>query len=177
MDFISCPERNQEISSSAILYPNYEYPISERHEQNIADIKLVSPEFPEDLSIGEHIFTVPVIGRANGEATGISMYANGVHVISKGNKLDIHKSQIISLNELTKKEIQAKDSSVIEVTVIGDILTGILSTLGNETETEYFFIVNYWDIDTKNPNTVIVETQKSYKEFINEYYTDVLRAG
>ena len=188
MALINCPECNHEMSNKATACPNCGYPINETNSGLLAmqnDEELVCPDFPEDLSMGK---SVGSIGRINfvlgeyesiGKMVAASLYKNGIKITSYRKPLiNIHKSQIISLEELTEEQIITQDKSVIGRAIIGGILTGGIgaivggmSGLGSKKidNSKYYFIINYWDIDTKETQSIVIKCDRSYKDFIKLY--------
>ena len=196
---IKCIECGKEISSKASACPNCGCPVSIQNvqESQLEDDGLICPEFPKDLSLGESLVVKDLSYSASGYydnsinniqnfidgQTIIALFKNGVKIINNNKQLDIHKSQIISLEEFTEEQIITKDKSVIGRAIIGGILTGGvgaivggISGVGSKQKKveKFYFIINYWDIETRKLVSFILNTKDSNSRFINKFKEDAL---
>jgi len=181
-------ECGKEISDKASACPNCGCPIliQNTQESQLENKDLICPEFPDDLDLGKSIMffaTGIPMERIEGGIITVDSCKKGLRIIEKGRITTlIHKSQIISLEELTKQEIQQKDKSVIGRAIVGGVLTGGIgaivggmSGLNNQKLiNKYCFIINYWDIETKKPVSFILNPNESNLSFINKFKKNVL---
>ena len=191
MALIKCEECGKEISSRASACPNCGCPVSIQTVQvnqfdNENGKDLVCPEFPKDLDLGKpSIFFATKIPSESidGIITMMMSHQNGLKVIKNGKVFQlIHKSQIISIEELTKQDIQLNNKSVIGRAIVGGILfagvgaiVGGISALNNQKlVNNYCLIINYWDIETKKPVSFILNTKDSNSRFISKFKENVL---
>jgi hypothetical protein len=181
MALINCPECKKEISDKAEACPNCGYPIN-----NVKSDDLLCPEFPNDLSIGEQITNWTYDAALKGEYVSSNnndkIPSGTIHILlhKNGIKLcgtlftpikEIHKSQIISLERITSKELE--DKSVIGRAAVGAVLLGPLGALvggmsgiGSKQKNKYYIIINYWDTGTKKPCSLSVGSKDEVKNFI-----------
>lgn len=184
---IECPECKKEISDKAKTCPNCGYPISsEIIEKN--DNNIDFPSLPNDLSIGKQIVNWAYDAAIDGlyENSGNSydkfsngkikvlLFKNGIRICNRFyfKLLDIHYSQIISVEEIKGSEL--KDKSSIGRAVIGGVVFGYLgaiiggmSGIGTKNVNLYYLIINYWDISNKQKSSISITCKISSKRFIN----------
>ena len=91
----------------------------------------------------------------------------------------IHNSQIIGLIHTSKTELIKESKSVIGRSIAGGLLLGPLgaivggmSGIGHKENqgSKHFLIINYWDINTKNPKTLIILANKNHIKLFTERY-------
>ena len=123
MPLIQCPMCQKSISPNAVACPNCGEPMA---KNNVVSSRESSyfPELPEDLSIGKQIvswaFDAAVTGTyencinasiniPNGKAN-VLLHQNGIKLCGKFYLpiMDIHSSQIVSIKELSKNELEDK---------------------------------------------------------------------
>ncbi|UZW14349.1 zinc ribbon domain-containing protein [Clostridium pasteurianum] len=182
---IKCPECQKEISDKAKSCPNCGYPISSE------TIKINDIEFPNlsnDLSIGKQIVNWTYDAAIDGlyENSGntydkfpsgkikVLLFKNGIRICGSFYRtlVEIHYSQIISVEEIRGNEI--KDKSTIGRAVIGGVVFGYLgaiiggmSGIGTKNVNVYYLVINYWDTNTKQKCSISIACNVSSKRFIN----------
>lgn len=184
---IECPECKKEISDKAKTCPNCGYPISsEIIEKNNNDMNF--PTLPNDLSIGKQIVNWTYDAAIDGlyENSGniydkfpggkikVLLFKNGIRICGSFYRtlLEIHYSQIISVEEFNGSEL--KDKSSIGRAVIGGVVFGSLgaivggiSGIGTKNVNVYYLVINYWDTNTKQKCSISINCKVSSKRFIN----------
>lgn len=181
MALIDCPECNKEISDKAQSCPNCGFPINSQEE-------LPCPDFPNNLSIGKQIVNWTYDAALKGEYVnskneGDNIPNGKIHILlhEKGIKLygsflvpimEIHKSQIISLEQISSQELQ--DKSVVGRAALGAVifgpvgaLVGGMSGIGSKQKTKYYIIINYWNTKIKKPCSISIGCKEKVTSFIN----------
>jgi len=185
MALIICPECKKGVSDKAITCPNCGYPIETK--LNVTDSLeiLQFPSLPDNLSIGDQIVNWGGDSAFSGEyqkdenvvegiQTGkvkVVLHTHGIRLADRFYVplLDIHNSQIISINRTSKVELLNTDKSVIGRAVVGGLILGPLgavvggmSGIGTKQKIKdkSFLVINYWDINTKSPQTLLVGGRK-----------------
>ena len=175
MPLITCPECNREISSKASSCPGCGCPVE------IVDT--TKPELPNDLSIGKQV----VNWGLNAAVSGIfdpmfcsdSRIKNGkdhLLVCERGIRvagsfyvslIDIHFSQILSLEFLPDSKVLEKEKSVIGRAAAGFLvlgplagLVGGMSGIGSKHKKLSSLVLNYWDVQSDSAYTIILFTKK-----------------
>ncbi|WP_245156547.1 zinc ribbon domain-containing protein [Clostridium aminobutyricum] len=197
---IKCEECGKEISSKAIACPNCGFPVSiDNMNENVAeDNGLVCPIFPDDLNIGMFLKVSKDTAiqckfdksdndfeKFQDEKMMIVLCKNGIDLKSFGtNKLEIHKSQIIKLEHISKQEILIKGKSVIGRAIIGGVLTGGvgaivggLSGIG-EKKTKIglnYLVINFWDIETKTPQVIILNSEQDMSGLVFKFNREIMK--
>jgi len=190
MALINCPECSKEISDKAISCPNCGLPLNQSNNES----SLVCPEFPADLSIGKQITNwwgdASIKGNINSDENVIEgITSSKVHIVlfTKGIRIcnnlffpimDVHNSQIISLNQKTKQELMQLDKSVIGRAVVGGVLFGPfgaiiggMSGIGSKAKVtdNYYLVINYWDRTTRKPVSILINSDKAVNSFIKRH--------
>ncbi|WP_286909290.1 zinc-ribbon domain-containing protein [Clostridium sp. UBA1652] len=188
---ISCPECNKDISDKAVSCPNCGYPLNNVVQAIDKSDGFVFPDLPADLSIGKQIVNwggdACVDGYFDNAENSLDNIPTGkIRVILCSNGLnlcgsfylpimEIHSTQIISLNETTRQELYSKDKSVIGRSVVGGLilgpvgaLVGGMSGIGSKTKmkNKHYLVINYWSLTTKKPATIIVGSEYRVTSFI-----------
>jgi len=192
---INCPECNKEISDRAVNCPNCGYPLNEIPAIKSNDNKLVYPDFPEDLSLGDSLvklcsgFTIhdeiiSNIPEFNNGRIRLDLYKNGIKASNNNISILIHKSQIICLSEEKRTEIAEKNKSVIGRAIVGGILTGGIgavvggvSGVGTKKEkvTKYYLTLKFWDINIREIKTITSIGLMTDEFFINRFNKEIMK--
>lgn len=188
MALINCPECKKEISDKASSCPNCGLPLNREGE-------LICPNFPSNLSLGSpmtawfewelriHGYFESKENVVEGIPSGkvhVLLYERGISIRGSWylSVIDIHNSQIISLSQTTQEELIQKKKSVVGRAIVGGILTGGIgaiiggmSGLGSKTKKgiKYYLIINYWDIKTKKPMSILIGTDTEIALFIKKW--------
>ncbi len=175
MPLISCPDCNREISSNANACPGCGCPI-----ENIVTSK---PKLSNDLSIGNQVanwgLNAAVSGIFDPMFCSDSKISNGKgHLLLCENGIrvagsfyialmDIHFSQILSLEFLPDSKVLEKEKSVIGRAAAGFLvlgplagLVGGMSGIGNKHKKLSSLVLNYWDVSSDSAYTIILFTKK-----------------
>ena len=136
MALISCPECSTQISDKAINCPHCGLPLDLLN--NLVE-QLVCPTFPSDLSIGKQIAnwrgdtafsgdfskSQDFIAEIASGKVSVCMFTKGILIQrSLFSGLQIHRSQIISLEYKSQQEIVQVSKSVVGRAIVGGVLTG-----------------------------------------------------
>ncbi|MCB2297075.1 zinc ribbon domain-containing protein [Clostridium tagluense] len=191
---IKCPECQKEISDKALACPICGYPInSEKIVENNIQNNLRCPVLPTDLLIGKQLVNwsgsaavkgvYENIGNSNDKISNgkvsLLLFDNGMRLCGKFYMkiLDIHYSQVISVEELKGTEL--KDKSSIKRAVVGGVvfgplgaIVGSISGVGAKNAKTFYLIINYWDVNTRNPFTISISCSTSSKYFIDRLYKE-----
>jgi len=182
MALISCPECGKKISDKANSCPNCGYPIKDEFVSD--ETQLEMPNLPHDLSVGsplsnwggdvlfkgEYINDGNIIQGLNPGKVHVWMLENGICVTNDwlyNTGLHIHKSQIIKpLQQISRSAIGPQTTNVLGRSAIGAILYGpagaIIGALtSNRTHVQYFLIINYWDINSRKPQSLVIGGKKA----------------
>lgn len=190
MALICCPECAKEVSNKANSCPNCGFPL----QDNAVDLEqnqLFCPTFPNNLDIGSHIVNWGGDAVVSGEldanentmeglGTGpasIMLHKKGISVHGRLYKhlLDIHFTQLISIKKTDSQELQQIDKSVIGRAAIGGLILGPLGAViggmsGIGTKSKHqninYLAVNYWNIETKKPMTILFRAKDKVEGFI-----------
>ena len=200
MALINCPECGKEISDKSKVCIHCGYPISEEIVEKKDKVKtgLSCPDFPDDLDIGERLGferdcvidcsfdknnNYKVNQLKNVPICTLGLYKNGIRISNYSNTIfTIHKSQIISLEQMSEKETVEKNKSVIGRAIVGGVLTGGvgavvggMSGIGKKQQVveTYFLTIKMWDIESKTNQKLIFNSKNSMLSFINKFYRDV----
>jgi Domain of unknown function (DUF4352) len=185
MALINCPECEKEVSEKAANCPSCGFPL---HEPNIqlsgSDThEITCPTLPNDLSIGERIVRWSGDTAFSGEFRpedniirtinlgGVKVYLHkfGINITNHSllvytSALEIHNTQIISIDFASQSDLLRQDKSVIGRAVVGSLLMGPLGTIvggmsGIGTKSaavNSFLVINYWDKFTKQAQTILI---------------------
>jgi hypothetical protein len=186
MALINCPECKKEISDKAISCPNCGLPlnISTTTQSNSELLKF--PTLPDNLSIGKQIVNWGGDSAFDGEfqkdeniieeiPTGkikIILHTHGIKVANSFyvKLIEIHNSQIISIKQTTRAELQSIDKSVVGRAVVGGLILGPLGAViggmsgigsNQKLQDKSFLVINYWDVKTKTAQTLLVGGEKN----------------
>jgi len=177
MALISCPECNKEISDKANSCPHCGLPLKAINRFS-CDSTLEFPSLPADLSLGKRQYSLSATGKFNSSENIIDKIPNGkinifVHEngldISTGsilmrNVLNIHKLQLIDLQEISEMELVQQDKSVIARAAVGALLFGPfggiiggMSGLNTVKSTNRnILIINFWEIESREPKSILI---------------------
>ncbi len=197
MALINCPECEKQISDKALACPNCGYPIA--NTDNTTEDLLEYPELPSELSIGKPLvnwggdarfvgqydMNENVVEKIRPGSVLVMLNTHGIDVVTHfpQNHFQIHNLQIISIKQTSRTELISLDKSVIGRAAVGAIILGPLGALvGGMTASNFkdksYMIVNYWDVDTKKAQTLLISGNKnSIKAFINKYKTELKNTG
>lgn len=178
MALINCPDCQKEISDKAINCPNCGYPLHQTETQ-LQEISV--PTFPVDLTIGGQFMNwggdAAFKGDFRPEDNVVrTITPGGVHVILHKfginitnsffvSELELHNSQIISIDFADTSRLLREDKSVIGRAVVGGLLMGPMaaiiggmSGIGQKTHlvNSGYLVVNYWDRFTKTAQTILI---------------------
>lgn len=86
--------------------------------------------------------------------------------------LDIHYSQIISVEEIKGSELKNKSSigrAVVGGIVLGSLgaIIGGMSGIGTKNMKIFYLVINYWDINNRQQNSISIACKTSSRRFIN----------
>jgi hypothetical protein len=197
MALTNCPECNKEISDKANSCPGCGFPINEKNNLVIKEKEeiLVFPRLPENLQIGKQIVNWKQDAGIKGEfqrdenvieniPTGkvnVILHTHGISLTSDWylTFVEIHNSQIIDLKTTTRAELVNLDKSVIGRAAVGGLILGPLgaiiggmSGVGSKEKLKdvSYLIINYWDLKTKLPQTLLIRGEKiNISSFITRY--------
>lgn len=174
MALIKCKECDKEVSDNAQSCAHCGYHMSSDHGE-----KLMFPDLPDDLNIGKQVtnwsgdaaikgFCEPsenvVEELPSGEAT-VAMHTHGISLLKGVKSYNIHNSQIISLKSMSRTELSQVNKSVIGRAVVGGVILGPLGAIvggmsgtgtKEKTRDRHYLIINFWDINTKAAQTILV---------------------
>ena len=190
MAIIQCPECTKNVSDKAKSCPHCGFPIEENGAENLG---IEMPELPNNLDIGEMkgfesfglTFDGELENKINetillGNVTVIS-HEHGFRIENDLAKYDIHDSQIINMKIATHKEIEKIDKSIVGRGLIGGLILGPaglilggmtgLKTSEKSIEKNYF-IINYWDIHTKEIQTILISGEQEDMDPLIKYHNE-----
>lgn len=193
MALINCPECDKQISDKAKACPNCGFPIEEMNKPN--ELPLQIPELPSDLSTGKPITNWAgnthfkgvydsqenVVDKIQPGVVHVTMHENGI-VISGGlflNPYPIHNSQIINLKQISRTELGSLNKDVVGRAVVGALIYGpagavIGALTAKRQHSQHYLIINYWDIDVRNAQSLIIGGSKMLvNAFIKRYEEEV----
>jgi hypothetical protein len=147
--------------------------------------ELKFPPLPADLSIGKQILNKlggarfkgkinPEIDLVEGIFSGsvvIALHEQGIKIYNKRyqSQLEIHNSQLINLEKITRSESFQMDKSAIGRVVIRVLMVITLGAMvrdltGNGAKKKLkdisYLLVNFWDIQIKSDRTILVSGGK-----------------
>lgn len=183
MALINCPECDKQVSDKAKACPNCGFPIDELSK---VEDQLKFPKLPIDLSVGEQIPAnfrgkynneENVITKINPGIVHVIMHQNGISISGPffSNPYSIHNAQIIDLKQTSRKELGTLSKDLIGRAVVGAIIYGpvgaaIGALTAKNQHDEHFLIINYWDIDTKSAQSLLISSDKFLiTTFIKKY--------
>lgn len=166
-----CPISNQEMKEFALT--------NNASNTNMQVIPFPNT-FPSDLRIGQQITNwafdaaiegiydqrVNTIHKLPSGKANILLHTHGVRVVVGLEIYDIHFSQIINMQKTTSAEIAKTNRSVIGRAVVGGLIMGPLgaivggisgTTSKDELMIKQFVIINFWDIDTKSAQSLLIQ--------------------
>ncbi len=186
MALINCPECKKEISDRATSCPNCGFPLQEESVSTKVVDELKFPQLQSDLSIGKQIanwlgdahikgFIEAEINVVEGISSGtvnVNLHKQGIMIRDKYNQplLEIHNSQLISLNKTTSSELSQMDKSVVGRAVVCGIILGTIgaivggmSGIGSKKKVKdvSYLVINFWDINSKSAQTILVSGDKN----------------
>jgi hypothetical protein len=163
MNLTNCVICNTEVSTQESICPNCDNPI-------LANDFLQFPELPKDLSLGQNVThsgeRTSIEGKINREYSTIDEITDekvilNLHVFgirfSGGLFLNIHDSQINSIKLTTKSEIEANE---VEYHLHSDDTINEINTTESKTNEVFYLVINYWDIQSKLLQTLVVDANK-----------------
>lgn len=193
MALVNCPECDKQISDKAKACPNCGFPIEEMNKPQESVLQF--PELPSDLSIGKPITNWGgnsyFKGVYDGEGNVIEKITPGVaHVMMYDNGLaisgaffskpyPIHNSQIINLSQISRTEIGTLNKDVVGRAALGAIIYGpagavIGALTAKKQHNQHYLIINYWDIDSKKAQSLIISGEKILiNAFIKKYEEEI----
>jgi len=142
------------------------------------------PDLPADLSIGKQIinwsndaffsgFFDPrenSISKIPGGKVSVLLFTHGIRIDSKSQNYEIHNAQIICLKTASHEDLVKYDKSVVGRAMLGGLILGPLGALvggmsgiGSKEKfvKKYYFIINYWDIETRIAQAIIISTENN----------------
>lgn len=184
MPLISCPDCGEKVSTQASVCQHCGCPVASNKAQH-RDLATPSslgpcPDLPADLSIGSQVLNwmgaAAFDGYYNSEENATPNYASGkVHVLLHKNGINItgkmyqsflkiHNQQIINSQAVKRTALIQGSKSVVGGAIVGGLILGPIGAIvgaltGLDTPTkEYdgYFVVNYWDSETRTPRTLLV---------------------
>lgn len=187
MSLINCPECSKEISDLAESCPHCGCPIEGNLEielkKEFGD-ELQFPEMPKNPSIGKQIVNWGGDAYFKGEfrqaenvvkgikdgKVNIVMHQEGVAIISPmfETLIELHFKQIINFKQTTAEELTTTNKSVVGRAIVGGLLLGPLGAVvggmsgmnKNKLANTHFLVVNYWDLETKKPQSLLIRGKK-----------------
>ncbi len=196
MALINCSECGIKISEKAISCPNCGNPINQTVEIKNQNEELLNfPKLPTNLEIGKQLFNFGgnaafdglydprenLITEIPSGKVKVLIHTHGLQVTNGFyfECLKIHNSQIINLKQTSKEELVKTNKSVIGRAVVGGLILGPLgaviggmSGIGNKEKfkNKHYFAINYWDIETKAAQTILLSGDKTLIQvFIKQY--------
>lgn len=194
MALIHCPECDKEVSDKASSCPNFGFPLKTGGEEEKREKReeLICPDFPSDLSIGKQI-TNWIGGAAlngyfdakenliEGIESGkvhVLLHEDGIRICSSWymTLIDIHRSQIISLEQTSELELMQKNKSVIGRAIVGGVITGPLGAIvggmsgighKSETTTKYYLVINYWNVINRKRMSILISSYEGVPYFLS----------
>lgn len=183
MSLINCPDCKKEISDKAVNCPNCGYPLrsTETQLQETNREEILCPTFPADLSIGGQIVNWGGDAAFSGDfrpednivrtitpgGVKVILHKFGINITNSFfiSEMELHNSQIISIDFADTSRLLSEDKSVIGRAVVGGLLMGPMaaiiggmSGIGQKTHlvNSGYLVVNYWDRFTKTAQTILI---------------------
>lgn len=204
MALINCPECNREVSDKATSCIGCGFPFPKNvysahaNEEEILEF----PSLPDDLNIGSAIvnwtgnsvikgtidLSENVADQLESGPASVFLHRQGISVYGKFYKplLAIHFSQLMSLKKTTRQELQRIDKSVVGRAVVGALIIGPLGAIiggmtgmGSKFENSNveYLVINFWDLSTRAPMTVLFRSNDKVDGFITRCNKDKAAAG
>ena len=194
MALIKCLECEKDVSDKALTCPHCGAPIEVQKTNNENQLKF--PELPKNLHIGKTIYDLKDSGAMPGfkgrviknEHTIINnnimdenlkfvLHTHGIELAfgMTDESFNIHNAQIIELIHTSKTELAKDNKSVIGRSIVGAVLLGPLGAIiggmsgigyKEKLADEHYLIINYWNIHTKETETLIILSEESH---INDF--------
>jgi len=199
MALINCPECKKEVSDKAANCPNCGFPLHQpdTQVQTTTSQEITCPTFPTDLSIGGQIMNWGGDAAFSGEFRAednvvrtispgdvkVLLHANGMNFTSSFyiSQMEIHNSQIISIDFADTSQLVRQDKSVIGRAVVGGLLMGPMaaiiggmSGIGTKTvKNNSYLVINYWDRFTKQAQTILIRGKdEEIRSFVGRLNTE-----
>lgn len=201
MALINCPECDKEISDKAVSCPNCGFPLSISSVENnvkhnaLSEEELTCPDFPSDLSVGRPLTNWAgdtfldgyydtnenVIAGIQSGTVSVANTQRGLQILGRmyAPLVQIHRSQIISVKKSTTNELIQANKSVIGRAVVGGLILGPLgaivggmSGLGSKAVNKSYLIINFWEVNTRKPMSILISTNKNIDKFIQRYESE-----
>lgn len=183
MALIPCPECDKQISDKAKACPNCGFPVEEMEKpKNTEEVLLQFPELPNDLSIGKPITNWAgntyfkgfydaeenAVEEIDPGVVHVMMHNNGISISGAfhTNPYHIHNSQIISLKQISRTELGSINKDVIGRAAVGALIYGpagavIGALTAKKQHNQHYLIINYWDINSRNAQSLIIRGDKT----------------
>ena len=175
MTLTNCVICNTEVNTQDSICPNCDNPIH-------ANDFLHFPELPKDVSLGQNVThsgeRTSIEGKINREYSTIDEITEekvilNLHVfgirISGGLFLNIHDSQISSIKLTSESEIEKEANEAVYHSV-SDTAINEINTTESKTNEVFYLVINYWDIQSKLLQTLVVDANKILiKWFIRQH--------
>lgn len=193
MALINCPECGKGISDKAKSCPNCGCPIELAPTEITLKAKEVFPDLPAVMDIGSQLYLYDatidgsyfhdenVITKIPEGDVKVQIHTNGIS-ISKGISFYyISSQQITGLTITTQERIIDENKSVIGRAIVGGLLLGPvaaiiggISGIGTKQtlKGKYYLIINYWDVDTREIQTLLICTKQKLNSFVDRYYKE-----
>lgn len=199
MALINCPECNKEISDKANVCPSCGFPIGNTNSQlSSSDAQeIICPTFPPDLSIGGQIVNWGGDAAFSGDFRGednivrtitpgsikVLLHKYGINITNGFylSQLEIHNTQLISIDFADQSELLRQNKSVIGRAVIGNLLMGPMgaiiggmSGIGTKSaKNNSYLVINYWDRFTKQAQTLLIRGEdQEIRTFVGRWNTE-----
>jgi hypothetical protein len=198
MAIINCPECQKEISDKAANCPSCGFPLKQTESNDSSSNQEIScPDFPHDLSIGGQIVNWGgdaafsgdfrpednVIRTINTGGVKVLLHKFGIN-IANGlfiSEMEIHNSQIISIDFADQSELLKQNKSVIGRAVVGNLLMGPMGAIvggmsgigSKNVKKNSYLVINFWDRFTKQAQTILIRGKdEEIRSFVGRWNTE-----
>ncbi len=198
MAMINCLECKKEISNKAAYCPNCGYPLKQNESPDSGNVQEIScPDFPNDLTIGGQIVNWGgdaafsgdfrpednIIRTINPGGVKVLLHKLGINIATGlyTSQMEIHNSQIISIDFADQSELLKQNKSVIGRAVVGNLLMGPMGAIvggmsgigSKNVKKNSYLVINFWDRFTKQAQTLLIRGKdEEIRLFVGRWNTE-----